>query len=175
MKHVTEYIIQDDGLDEAQSRIKIVRTNINNLRCTDDTTIMTESKEELKRILMKVKEETKKPGLKLNIQQQNSVKQSSFNKKTNKETNKKLSIQKIKIIAFGPTISWQIDGETMTDFIFLGSKITADGDCSHEKRRLLLGGKNYDKPRQHIKKQRHYFADKGPYSQSCFSRSQVWM
>ena len=67
MKHVTEYIIQDDGLDEAQSRIKIVRRNINNLRCTDDTTIMTESKEELKRILMKVKEETKKPGLKLNI------------------------------------------------------------------------------------------------------------
>ena len=89
VKHVTEYIIQDDGLDEAQSRIKIVRRNINNLRCTDDTTIMTESKEELKRILMKVKEETKKPGLKLNIQQQNSVKQLSFNKKTKNSAFKK--------------------------------------------------------------------------------------
>ena len=80
----------------------------------------------------------------------------------------KLNIQKMKIMASSPISSWQIDGETMetvTDFIFLGSKITADGDCSHEiKRRLLLG---YDKPRQHIKKQRHYFADKGPSSQSC--------
>ena len=93
--------------------------------------------------MMKVKEESEKAGL-------------------------KLSIQKAKIMASGPITSWQTDGETMetmTDFIFLGSKITADGDCSHEiKRHLLLGRKNYDKPRQHIKKQRHYFADKGPYS-----------
>ena len=81
----------------------------------------------------------------------------------------------MKIIASSPTTSWQIDGETMTDFILLGSKITADGDCSHEKRHLLLGRKKYDQPRQHIKKQTHYFAYKGPYSQSCFSRSHVWM
>ena len=106
--------------------------------------------------MMRVKEEGEKAGLKLNI-------------------------QKTKIMASGPIASWQIDGETVEterDFIFLGSKITADGDCSHEiKRRLLLGEKkSYDKPRQHIKKQRHYFADKGPSSQSYgFSSSNVWV
>ena len=104
-------------LDEAQAGIKIVRRNINNLRYADDTTLMAESEEELKSLLMKVKEEREKVGLKLNI-------------------------QKTKIMAFGLITSWQIDRETMeivTDFIFLGYKITADGDCSHEiKRRLLL-------------------------------------
>ena len=105
------------GLDEAQAGIKIARRNINNLRYTDDTTLMGESEEELKSLLMKVKEENEKVGLKLNI-------------------------QKTKTMAFGPITSWQIDGETVSDFIFLGSKITADGDYSHEiKRRLLLGRK----------------------------------
>ena len=107
-------------LDEAQAGIKIVRRNINNLRYADDTTFMAESKEELKSLLMKVKEESEKAGLKLNI-------------------------QKTKIMASSSTTSWQIDGETMetvTDFIFLGSKITADGDCNNEiKRSLLLGRK----------------------------------
>ena len=107
-------------LDEAQTGIKITGRNINNLRYADDTTLMAESKEELKSLLMKVKEESEKVGLKVNI-------------------------QKTKIMASGPITSWQIDGETMEtvrDFIFLGSKITADGDCSHEiKRRLLLGRK----------------------------------
>ena len=106
------------GLDEAQVGIKIAGRNINNLRYADDTTLMAESKEELKSLLMKVKEESEKVGLKLNI-------------------------QKTKIMVSGPITSWQIDGETMetvTEFIFWGSKITADDDCSHEiKRRLLLG------------------------------------
>ena len=103
-------------LEEAQARIKIARRNINNLRHADDTTLMAES-EELKNLLMKVKEESAKVGLKLNI-------------------------QKTKIMASGPITSWQIDGETVADFIFLGSKITLDGDCSHEiKRCLLLGTK----------------------------------
>ena len=113
----TEYIIRNARLDEAQAGIKIARRNINNLRYADDTTLLAESEEELKSLLMKVKEESEKAGLKLNI-------------------------QKTKIMASGPITSWQIDGETMetvTDFIFLGSKITADGDCSHEiKKRLLL-------------------------------------
>ena len=139
--------MQDGILDEAQSGIKIAGRNINNLRYADDTTLMAESEEELKSLLMKVKEKSEKASLKLNI-------------------------QKIKIIASGPITSCQIDGETiekMTDFIFLGTKITADGDCSHEK-------KNYDKPRQHIKKQRHYFTEKGLYIQSYgFSGSHVWM
>ena len=112
--------MQNAGLDEAQAGIKIAGRNINNLRYTDDTTCMAENKEELKSLLMKVKEESEKVGL-------------------------KLSIQKTKIMASGPITSWQIDGETMEteiDFIFLGCKITADGDCSHEiKRRLLLGRK----------------------------------
>ena len=115
-----EYIMRNAGLEEAQAGIKIARRNINNLRYADDTTLMAESEEELKSLLMKVKEESEKVGLKLNI-------------------------QKTKIMASGPITSWEIDGETVetvSDFIFLGSKITADGDCSHEiKRRLLLGRK----------------------------------
>ena len=104
-------------MDEAQAGIKIAGRNINNLRYAYDTTLMAESEEELKSLWMKVKEESEKVGLKLNI-------------------------QKTKIMASGPITSWQIDGETVADFIFLGSKITADGDCSHEvKRRLLLGRK----------------------------------
>ena len=105
-----EYIKRNAKLDEAQDRIKISRRNINNLRCADDTTLMAESKEELKSLLMKVKEESEKVGLKINIQ------------KTN-------------IMATSPITSWQIDGETMetmTYFIFLGSKINTDGDCNHE-------------------------------------------
>ena len=133
------------GLDEAQARIKIARRNINNLRYADDTTLMAKSEEELKSLLMKVKEESEKAGLKLNI-------------------------QKTKIMATSPITSWQLDGETMetvTDFILGSSKITADGDCSHEiKRGLLLGKKSYDQLRQHAKKQRHYFAKKGLSSQS---------
>ena len=113
----TEYIMQDARLDEAQARIKVARRNINNLRYADDTTLMAESEEELKSLLMKVKEESENVGLRFNI-------------------------QKTKIMASGPITSWQIDGETVADFIFLGSKITVDGDCSHEiKRRLLLGRK----------------------------------
>ena len=109
--------MRNAGLDEAQAGIKIARRNINNLRYTDDTTLTAESEEELKSLLMKVKEESEKVGLKLNI-------------------------QKKKIMASGPITLWEIDGETVTDFIFLDSKITADGDCSHEiKRRLLLGRK----------------------------------
>ena len=112
--------MRNTGLEAAQAGIKIATRNINNLRYADDTTLMAESEEELKGLLMKVKEESEKVGLKLNI-------------------------QKLKIMAFGPITSWQIDGETVetaSDFIFLGSKITADGDCSHEiKKRLLLGRK----------------------------------
>ena len=112
--------MRNTGLDEAQAGIKIAGRNTNNLRYADDTTLMAESEEELKSLLIKVKEESQKAGLKLNI-------------------------QKTKIMASGPITSWQIDGEskeTVRDFIFLGSKITADGDCSHEiKRCFLLGGK----------------------------------
>ena len=109
--------MRNAGLDETQAGIKIARRNINNLRCADDTTFMAESEEKLKILLMKVKEESEKAGLKLNI-------------------------QKMKIMASGPITSWQIDGETVRYFILGGSKITIDGDCSHEiKRRLLLGGK----------------------------------
>ena len=112
--------MRNTGLEEAQAGIKIAGRNINNLRYADDTTLMVESEEELKSLLMKVKEESEKVGLKLNI-------------------------QKMKIMASGPITSWEIDGETVeivSDFIFWGSKITADGDCSHEiKRRLLLGRK----------------------------------
>src|SRR5574340_1227035 len=112
--------MRNAGLEEAQAGIKIARRNISKLRYADDTTLMAESEEELKRLLMKVKEESEKVGLKLNI-------------------------QKTKIMASGPITSWQIDGEivdTVADFIFLASKITADGDCSHEiKRCLLLGRK----------------------------------
>ena len=109
--------MRNAGLDEAQAGIKVAGRNINNIRYADDTTLMAESEEELKSLLMKVKEESEKVGLKFNI-------------------------QKRKIMASGPITSWQIDGETVTDFIFGGSKIRADGDCSHEiKRCLLLGRK----------------------------------
>ena len=146
--------MRNAGLEETQAGIKIARRNINNLRYADDTTLMAESEEELKSLLMKVKE-SEKVGLKLNI-------------------------QKTKIMASGPITSWQIDGatvETVADFIFLGSRITADGDCSHEiKRQFAPWKKSYDHPRQHIKKQRHYFANKGPSSQGYgFSISCVWM
>ena len=111
-----EYIMRNSGLDEAQAGIKIAGRNINNHRYADDTTLMAESEEELMSLLMTVKEESEKVGLKLNI-------------------------QKTKILASGPITSWQIDGkavETVANFIFLGSKITADGDCSHEIKRCLL-------------------------------------
>ena len=117
--------MRNDGLDEAQAGIKIARRNINNLRYADNTTLMAESEEELKSLSMKVKEESEKVGLKLNI-------------------------QKTEIMASCPNTSWQIDKETVetvADFLFLGSKITADGDCSHEiKRRLLLGRKVMTNP-----------------------------
>ena len=136
--------MRNAGLEAAQAGIKIAGRNINNLRYADDTTLMAESKEELNNILMKVKEESEKVGLKLNI-------------------------QKTKIMASGPITSWEIDRETVSDFIFLGSKITADGDCSHEIKRCLLLGRKHslenayslDQPRQHIKNLRHYFASKG--------------
>ena len=114
------------------------------IEAAHDIILMAESEEELKSLLMKVKEECEKAGLKFNI-------------------------QKTKIMASSPITSWQTDGETMetmTDFIFLGSKITAEGDCSHEIKTLAPWKKSYDQPKQHIKKQRHYFADKGPCSQS---------
>ena len=136
--------MRNAGLDEAQVGIKITRRNLNNLRYADDTTLMVESEEELKSLLMKVKEESEKAGLKLNI-------------------------QKTKIMASGPITSREIDGETVetVSFIFLGSKITADGDCSLEiKRRLLLGRKvmtNLDS----ILKSRYYFSNKGLSSQGC--------
>ena len=149
-----EYIMRNAGLDEAQAGIKIAGRNINNLRYVDDTTLMIESEEELKSLLMKVKEESEKVGLKLNI-------------------------QKTKIMASGPITSWQIDGETMeteADFIFWVSRITADGDCSHELKMLGPWKKSYDTSRQHMKKQRHYFANKGLSSQSYgFSSSHIWM
>ena len=125
-------------LDEAQTEIKIAGRNINNLRYAEDTTLMVESEEELKSLLMKVKEESKKAGLKLNI-------------------------QKIKITVCGPITSWQMDGETMKQRQALfswPSKVTVNGDCSHDIKRLAPWKKSYDHPRQHIKKQRHYFADR---------------
>ena len=149
-----EYIMRNAGLEEAQAGIKIAGRNINNRRYADDTTLMAESEEELKSLLMKVKVESEKVCLKLNI-------------------------QKTKIMASGPITSWEIDGETVeivSDFILGGSKITADGDCSHEiKRHLLLGRKvmtNIDS----IFKSRHYFANKCLSSQDYgFSSSHVWM
>ena len=122
--------MQNARLDEAQAGIKIAGRNINNLKYADDTTLMAESEEELKSLLMKVKEESEKVGLKLNI-------------------------QKTKIIASSPITSWQIDGQTMEtvrDFTFLGSKIIADCDCSLEIKTLAPWKKSYDQPRQHIKK-----------------------
>ena len=146
--------MRNAGLEEAQAGIKIAGRNINHLRYADDTTLMAESEEGLKSLLMKVKVESEKVGLKLNI-------------------------QKTKIKASSPTTSWEIDEEiveTVSDFIFLGSKITADGDCSHEiKIRLLLGRKvmtNLD----NIFKSRHYFTNKGLSSQGYgFSSGHIWM
>ena len=149
-----KYIMRNAGLNEAQAGIKIAGRNINNLRYADDTTYMAESEEGLMSLLMKVKEDSENVGLKLNI-------------------------QKTKIIASGPITSWQINGEameTVTEF-FLGgaaSKITADGDFSHEIKTLAPWKKSCNQPRQHIKKPRRYFADKGPSSQSYgFSSSHV--
>ena len=147
--------MRNTRLEEVQAGIKIAGRNINNVRYADNTTLMAESEEELKRLLRKVKEESEKVGLKLNI-------------------------QKTKIMASGPITSREIDGatvETVADFILGGLKITADGDCSHEiKSCLLLGRKVITNPRQHFKKQRHYFAYKGPSSQSYgFSSSHVQM
>ena len=124
--------MRNAGLEETQARIKIARRNIDNLRYADDISLMAESEEELKSLLMKVKEESERASLKFNI-------------------------QKMKIMASGPITSWERDGETVetvSDFTFLGSKITADGDCSHEiKRCLPLGRKAINQPRQHVKKQ----------------------
>ena len=137
-------------LDAAQAGMKIAGRNLNNLRYADDTILMAESEEELKSLLMKVKEESEKVGLKLNI-------------------------QKTKIMASGPITSWQIDEETVADFILRGFKITADGDYSHEiKRRLLLGRTVMINLDSILKKQRHYFANKGPSSPGYgFSSSRV--
>ena len=146
--------MRNGGLDETQAGIKIARRNINNLRCADDTIFTAESEEELKSLLMKVKEESRKVGLNLNI-------------------------QKTKIMASSPITSWQIDGETVqtvTDFIFWWSKITADSDCSHEIKRLLLLGRKVTTNLDSILKSRHHFASKGPSTQNyASSNSHVWM
>ena len=148
--------MRNAGLEEAQAGIKIDKRNVNNLRYADDPTLMAPCEEELKSILIKVKEETEKAGL-------------------------KLTIQRMKIMAFESITSWQINGETMetvTDFICLGSKITADGDCSHEIKRNVLHGRKAMTNLDSILKSRdiHYFADKGLSSQSYdFSSSHVWM
>ena len=129
--------MRNAGLEEAQAGIKIAGRNINNLSYVDDNTLMAESEEELKSLLMKVKEESEKVGLKLNI-------------------------QKTKTMASGPITSWQIDGETVAGFVLWVFKITAEGDCSHEiKTCFLLGRKIYDQTKEHIEKQRHYFVRKG--------------
>ena len=151
----SEYLMQNAGLDGSQAGIKIARRNINNLSYADDTTLMVESEEALKRFLMKVKEESEKAAL-------------------------KLSIQKAKIMVSGPITSWQMEEENVeavADFIVLGSQITADGDCSHEIKRLLLfGRKVMTNLARLLKKQRHHFANKGPYNQSYdFSSSHVRM
>ena len=131
--------MRNAGLDEEQAGIKSTGRNINNLRYADETTLMAKSEEELKSLLMKVKEESEKVGLKLNI-------------------------QKTKIMASFPITSWEIDGETVADFIFGGSKIIADGDCNHEIKMLTPWKRSHDQLRQYIKKQRHYFANRGPSS-----------
>ena len=145
--------MRNAGLEEAQAGIKIAGRNINNLRYADGTTLMAES-EELKSLLMKGKEKSEKVGLTLNI-------------------------QKTKIMASGPINSWQIDGEiveTVADFIFLGSKITAGGDCSHEIKRCLLLGRKVMNKLGSILKSRHYFVSKGLSSQGYgFSSGHVWM
>ena len=144
--------MRNAGLEDAQAGIKIAGRNINNLRYADDTTLMAESKEELKSLLMKVKEKNEKVSIKLNI-------------------------QKTKILASGPTTAWQIDGETVLDFILGGSKITADDDCSHEiKRHLLLGRKVMTNLDSILKSRDIYFANKGPSGQGYgFSSGHVWM
>ena len=143
--------MQNVGLDELQVGIKTTRSNINNLRYTDDTNLMAESEEELKSLLMKVREESEKASLKLNIQ-------------------KKQKIRSQHLVPSLHTNRWE-KLEIVANFIFLGSKITADGNCSHEIKTLAPWKKCYDNPRQHIKKQRHHFVDKGLYSQSYdFSR-----
>ena len=146
--------MRNTGLEEAQDGIKIAGRNINNLRHADDTTLMAESEEELKSLLMEVKEEREKVGLKLNI-------------------------QKTKIMASGPITSWEIDRETVgtvSDFNFLGSRVTADGDCSHEMKRHLLLGRKVMTNLDIILKSRHYFAIKGPSSQGYgFSSGHVLM
>ena len=146
--------MQSARLDEAQARIKIPGRNINNLRYADDTTLMAEREEELKSLLMKVKEESEKVGLKLNI-------------------------QKIKIMASGPITSWQINGETVeteSDFIFLGSKITADGDCSHEIKRCLLFGRKVMTNLDSTLKSRDVTSPtKVRLVKASFSSSRVWM
>ena len=139
-----EYLMWNASLDESQARIKIAGRNINNLRYADDTTLMAESEEELRSLLMKVKEMGEKAGLTLNI-------------------------LKIKIMVSSPITSWQIEGgkvEAVTDFIFLGSRIPMDSDCSHENKRHLLLRRKVMTPRQCIKKQRTHFANKGPSGQS---------
>ena len=146
--------MRNAGLEEAQAGIKIDGRNINNLRYADDTTLMAESEEELKSLLMKMKDESEKVGFKFNI-------------------------QKTKIMASGLITSWEIDGETVetvSDFILGGSKITADDDCSHEiKRHLLIGRKVMTNLDSILKKQRHYFANKGPSGQGYgFSSGHVW-
>ena len=144
-----EYIMRNARLEDAQAGIKFARRNINNLRYADDTTLMAESEEKLKSLLMK--QESERVGL-------------------------KLIIQKTKIMASGPITSWEIDGETVSDFIFGGSKITVDGYCTHEIKRCLLLGRKVMTNLDSILKSRHYFASKGPSCQSygC-SSSHVWM
>ena len=146
--------MRNAGLDEAQAGIKIARRNINNLRYADDTTLMAESEEELKSLLMKMKEESEKVGLQLNI-------------------------QKTKIMASSPTTSRQIDGvtvETVADFIFLGSKITADGDCSYEIKRCILLGRKVMTNLDSLLKSRDITLPKGLSSQGYgFSSGHVWM
>ena len=146
--------MRNPGLEEAQAGIKIVGRNINNLRCADDTTLMAENKEELKSLLIKMKEESEKVGLKLDI-------------------------QKTKIMASGPITSWQIDGKTMetvTDFIFLAPKSLSLMTAAMKLKDACDLQKSYDQPRQHIKKQRHYVPDKGLSSQGYgFSSGHVWM
>ena len=146
--------MQNARLDESETGIKTAGRNINNLRYADDTTLMAESEEELKNLLMRVKEESEKVGLKLNI-------------------------QKTKIMASSPITSWQVDGETMetvADFIFLGSKITADGDCSHEiKRHLLLGRKVTTNLDSILKSRDITLPTKVCLVKAVFSSSHVWM
>ena len=149
MNPLAEYIMRNAGLEQAQAGIKIAGRNSNNLRYADDTTLMAESKE-LKSLSMKVKEESEKVSLKLNIQ------------KTN-------------ITASGPITSWQIDGETVADFIFLGSKITADGDCSHDIKKSLLLGRKVMTNLDSILKSRDITLSTKVCPVTGFSSSHVWM